>query len=280
MHYLFHRYWLVNVNRQGDTLLATSQYMDTACEMAGIMRVGVTDFRVTGARVETYRVPEGAGLAGTTELDGLVGVTAYPGAGREVRRAVAHDPTGRWADLLLEGIKGLLQAEYAVYRERGFATEADYDAWFWRDFAGTCVYYSNPGQGLRELSDHIRDQVRGGCCFNRHRYCSITDSGEEYLVQAGLSDSFHEMGIALRVKSGSMEILHAGGHTLRALDTICQRGPERLALLPGIPLTTAARKELLAVAGGSTGCTHLADLVLEGVKTLELALSGGRKPEV
>jgi len=71
-----------------------------------------------------------------------------------------------------------------------------------------------------------------------------------------------------------MEIHHAEGHTLRALDTICQRGPERLGLLPGIPLTTAARKLLLAAAGGPTGCTHLADLVLEGVKTLELALSG------
>lgn len=273
MRYVYHRSWLVNVYRPDrGRLVVESHYMDTETEMTGIMVVGAGDYRVLEARLETCRAQE-AGSVGVIEVHGLRGLIAYPTAIRTFRQGLPGGDYGRRGDLFLEGLKGLLQAELFVWKERGFASMEDYDAWFEREYANSCVYYTHLDEVTQAFTAYVAGQDRERCLFKRHRNCSLSRlDDDELLLQAVISDSFHEVGIALRLEDTG-HIKEATASIVRVPDPICQRASQRVVHLVGLPLEPEARKELITASGGPEGCAHIVDLVQEGAKALALAKS-------
>jgi len=277
LKHIYHRYCLVTVRRpDSENLMVESRYLDTETEMAGLMLVGARDFQVLEARMEIYRDTGGERSVGVIPVGSLRGVVAYPSAISTFRQVLPADPYGRRSDLFLEGLKGLLQAEIFVWEERGFTSMRDYDDWFRREYDNSCVFYTHFDEVTQPyMEDMVNKEYRETCLFNRHRYCSIArlDSGE-LAVQAGLGDSFHEINITLRIGDSGC-ITEAAASMLRVPDAVCRRAAEGMGNLVGLPLDLETRKKLMTASGGPEGCAHLADLVIEGAKTLALAKAVG-----
>ncbi len=271
---IFSRYWLISVTRQSQYALAAHvHYMDPDREMVAGLEAGVDDFVITKAWVDGCRSSKGDLPMGHQEVP-LQGVVAYLGSGPSIRSALAGDSTGLWAEAFLEGVKGVIQAETFLYRERGYPSMAAYEDYFWRDFARTCVYYSHPEAESPPFSAGLVHHQRDCQLFTRHRFALVRSEGGQHMLTLGLSDSFHEMGISLTV-DGAGRIQQASGHSRRVPGPICRRVENSFPRMVGMVLAPEWRKPLMETAGGPEGCTHMADLMQEAVRVFGLACGNG-----
>jgi len=105
--------------------------------------------------------------------------------------------------------------------------------------------------------------------FNRYKSCHVEQIDEQTVkVVSSMCDSFHEITVTLTVSLPDGIIQEAKGEFVRQPDDMCRQTAVLLAKLQGVVLGKGIFKAASRVLGGSSGCTHLVDLVMEAAKAL------------
>ncbi|MDR3288410.1 MAG: DUF2889 domain-containing protein [Peptococcaceae bacterium] len=103
--------------------------------------------------------------------------------------------------------------------------------------------------------------------FNRSITVNVNTADKKILEIAGtFIDSYHELYITLVVDIEQNQIDEARGEMKRTPNEHCFYVEGLIPQLKGISLETGIRKRVLQTVGGSGGCTHLTELVLECIK--------------
>ncbi|MGI5882813.1 MAG: DUF2889 domain-containing protein [Dethiobacteria bacterium] len=184
-----------------------------------------------------------------------------------------------FANLFLELITNVLQAELFLLPERGYSSLKEYDNYFSESYADSCILYSKALGNVPEYS-YTQGQVRQDFLFSRNRGIFIFDKkgggdkeGEESLyIHGHLSDSFHEMALSMHVLNSPdypYLLKEATGNFLRFPNPICGEAAPKLEELVGMQLLPGNRKKIISELTGPEGCSHLCDLVIEAARALQ-----------
>lgn len=296
MRLTWQRCLYVAVDREStDALTVRAHFTDTGREDHLTMELGLDDFSVRQAVIETPRHHVSGRTR--TELDVLSGCVLYlkhaaaaraacarwdndtplparfPAPSiREIESATAPvDDIDRehLAWLLCESITNVFQAEAFLWFERGHGASDQYIEQFHRLFARGCVMYSGQKQ-TATYSAYTQNQARRDSLFGRHRAARVYEHNTGRRVVTFVCDSFHEIEVRIDVDEHNT-IVAADGDFLRTPGQTCEDARPRLDGLPGIRLDPGHRRQLLSVLTGPEGCSHLGDLVVDAA----LALRGG-----
>lgn len=272
MEYVFQKSWFCSVTAlDGGELLAETSLVGTDIEASGRLVVERSTFIVIDAGWEVTRSPEGS-LNGSGVLPGLKGVTAYFNSGGDLRHEAGDIAGGLVRELLAECVRGIIQAETFLYRERGYLTPEAYGEYWETSYLNSCRYYSNLHRISRRWSEYVNSYYTGKKLFNRFKSCSIVRSAGGFSIAGIFNDSFHEMGICVNLNDQGM-VLDCRGNFLRAPDSVCFENAARLERLKGTFLPDFNKKEVISKIGGPSGCDHLADLVYDLAKGLRKVLN-------
>lgn len=245
------------VTRTSPGLIAARTHLiATGWEAAATLTAATATLAIEDAAWTVARSPGGA-ADGERAVPALRGVLARIGSGADLR-AAARDEGDIPYRLIAECVKGIIQAETYLFRERGFPDAETYEQ-YWKDtYTGSCRLYSNLDRVVATWYGHISARRWSDLLFTRAKTAAVTAGGDGDLTIAGsFADSFHELGVTLTAQGGV--ITAVAGNFLRAPDPVCPETAAHLAALPGIPL--AAGKTAVQSLGGPQGCVHLADLV-------------------
>lgn len=241
-----------------------TNYMDLDYNIEAWLLIDPKDFIIQDAALNIFR---GAVIEGIKELPCIQGAAAYPGIGKVVKTVTATDTTGLFADLLLENVKAIVQAETYLYRERGFDSRQVYQQAFRNNYQNTCIYFSHP-QFVNSSAQyhHLKGQRVQELLFARHRQVSIEDKGCGFTLTANLADTYHQMYLALKL-SPAHKVVKARGEIQRSPNHLCQIAAQKIENLLNkeLPLENRAWQDAV---GGADGCTHLADLAREAATTI------------
>ena len=272
MEYVFQKCWFSSVTAlDGGELLAETSLVGTDIEASGRLVVEKSTFIVVDAGWEVIRSPGGR-LNGSGVLPGMKGVTAYFNSGGDLRREAGDIAGGLVREMLAECVRGIIQAETFLYRERGYLTPEAYGEYWEKASLNSCRYYSNLHRISRRWSEYVSSYCTGKKLFNRFKNCSIIKSVGGFAAAGIFSDSFHEMGITVELNNQGM-VLDCRGNFLRAPDPVCFENAALLERLKGTFLSGFNKKEVISKIGGPLGCDHLADLIYDLVKGLRPVLN-------
>ena len=275
MEYLGQRYWHCMVTRpQKDLVRARTTYLTIAMEAMACLDVDPATLEIRQARWDIYRRENGR--PGSWTVPGLTGQAAYFGSGPAIKKALAgFHPAA--TGLFAETVRGIIQAETWLIRERNHASMEDYDQVWAEEHRGSCRYYSNLDKVKRTWSEHIADQERTDVLFNRFKSVVWHRLPEEdFLFSAALADSFHNVGLTIRAALPAFTISEARGAVRRVPDAVCVAAGAAAARLEGTDLVTADKRGLAALLGGPEACVHLVDLAGDVCRELAVDLAGGR----
>ncbi|MFZ5647401.1 MAG: DUF2889 domain-containing protein [Bacillota bacterium] len=266
-----HSHWYTTVNVTGPgTLSGRTMFMSTELECAVTLSVDISTFRIQSATWEVYRGPVGALSA---DLDGLKGVEAYFGSGEQLREAVLKKYGQRAHSLVSETVRGIIQAETFLIKERGYESPESYDQYWTNMYKNSCRYYSNLDRVSVHWADHISGQERfNGNLYNKFKDVLVSDCGDTYHIASSLSDSFHEVGINIILDKNSGAVLSADCRLLRAPDAVCFESGGFSQALSGVKAAGLTKRDVARLLGGSQGCVHMIDLCYDVVFVLNQLL--------
>jgi len=266
----FQRYWHTSIYRNGEKhLTGTTNYNDSNYELTASMLVNCNNFVIQDAFLERYRSTERT--IKMQRIPDLEGIEAYFGSGPRLRESLKtiNDPVA--ASLFAETVRGIIQAETFLLRERGYASPEEYSK-YWDDFyAGSCRYYSNLDRISCSWSDYAGGDEREHSLFTRFKSQHLFKlRSNMYLVVGSLSDSFHELNIILEVNLPDCRVLSAKGTFTRVPDAVCRESAAYLTELKEKELTGLSKKEIAGLLGKNQGCIHLIDIIHDAATTLAL----------
>ncbi len=164
------------------------------------------------------------------------------------------------AALVAEAVRGVVQAETYLLRERGFSSPAEYGRYWETMYAGSCRYYSNLDRVKRLWDEYAGKGERSGQLFLRNKTCLLYTLGQNrYLSVGSLSDTFHELNV--RIRTDGAVILSAEADFLRVPDQVCTEAAQFLTGLAGTDTRHCHKKDLAGTLGAGQGCIHLIDVV-------------------
>lgn len=265
---LYQSSYFTSVHRNGGIVTAKSHLLSTGWEAVAAVSVAPETFRIQSARWDTTRSPGGAGNCGR-DVPGLLGVEAYLGAGPALRDVLQADGELAYT-LLAECVKGIIQSETYLFRERGFPDAETYEAFWKKNYAGSCHLYSNIPRISRTWYDHVATRAWTDNLFNRFKTASVTrEPGGATIIRGSFSDSFHELALTVAVAEDL--VTACDGSFLRAPDPVCLETTANLAALAGRPVAELTKRFIGGSVGGPAGCSHMADLLLHMVRTVQEA---------
>jgi len=272
MEYSGQRHWHCQVTRpEKDLVYARTTYLSITSEAMASLAVDPVSLAVREARWTVYRQADDRPL--DTPVPGLTGLTAHFGCGPALKKALGgFSPLA--AELFAETVRGVIQAETFLTRERGFASMEAYDD-FWKETqAGSCRYYSNLDRVSRKWATHVGDQRRPDVLFNRFKaavWHRLPSDG--FLITATLADSFHDAGLAVQVTGPAFTVIRAQGGVRRAPDAVCLEAGAAVPELAGTALAQTDKRTIARVLGGPQGCVHLIDLAGDLCRGVALVLA-------
>lgn len=260
MEYIFQKSMFCSVNnlKVGD-LAAEACLVGTNAEALGWLIIEKSTFIIKEAGWEVTRSPGGS-LNGSGILHGLKGKAAYFNSGADLRREAAGVAGGLVREMLAECVKGIIQAETFIYRDRGYPTPEAYGEYWEKFYLGSCRYYSNLHRVSRKWSDYVGGYYTGKKLFARAKNCSVLKLPGRYAAAGVFSDTFHEMAVTISLNDAGM-VRECRGDFLRAPDPVCFENSPSLEMLKGAYISSLAKKQVAELIGGPTGCDHLVDLV-------------------
>jgi hypothetical protein len=267
MNLTYVKNWYSCVRRiNPDDVLAETFLNGTDIEAAGRLTVNVRTFAVKEAAWEVYRSPGGR-FNGCKAVPALKGAVAYFNIGKELRRAVGDEAGGMAREMLAECVRGMIQAETFLYRERGFESVDDYGRYWESHYLNSCRYYSNLDRVTRAWPEYVGNFWRGLNFFTRSKSCSVFSGSDGLNIVGNLSDSFHEMGAVIDLDTtGRVAGCRCG--FLRAPDRVCFECEALFSELKGLVLPHCGKKQIGKVIGGGQGCDHLVDLISDMAKAV------------
>lgn len=277
MALVYQRFTHVSVNRAEDDVLLNINFMDSQREDNLSLLLDSSDFTVKETRGETPRNP--GGIMGSRDLQGLLGKRIYLKSTRGIREALMGMPREErehYFQLLIAGVASVVQAEVFLLPERGFSTPEEFETFFQKAYENGCIYYANPDRAQRDFMAYVEANHKGrgkNSLFSRQTLSTVRRApGEDrYLVRGNICDSFHEIAIKLLVDYDKT-ILASRASLPRVPDLICSESINHFQKINGKKLSSQNIRELVGLAGGSWGCAHLGDLVVEGARSLERVL--------
>jgi len=272
VEYSGQRHWHCQVTRPAKDLVeAKTTHLSVTTEAMASLVVDPVSLTVREARWTVYR------QAGDRPVDmpvaAVTGITAHFGCGPALRKALAGFPALA-VELFAETVRGVIQAETFLTRERGFASMEDYDDFWKQSQAGSCRYYSNLDRVSRKWAAHVGDQRRPDVLFNRFKAAvwHPLPSGD-FFITATLADSFHDAGLTVQTTGPDFTVVRAAGAVRRAPDAVCLEAGEAVGELAGIVLTQADKRTVARALGGPQGCVHLIDLAGDVCRGVAVALA-------
>ncbi len=252
--------------RNGVVVVAESHLLSTGWEAVATLTATVDTFRITAARWDICRSPGGAGNGGR-DVPALLGTEAYLGAGPALRAALQGDGDVAYS-LMAECVKGIIQSETYLFRERGYADAAALQAFWKKNAAGSCHLYSNLARVTRSWNEYVAGRARTDHLFSRFKTASVAaGSGGVTTILGTFCDSFHEFVLSLAAADGV--VTSCAGTFLRFPDPVCAETVANLAALAGRPVAGLSKAFVGDCIGGPAGCSHMADLLLHMVRTAE-----------
>jgi hypothetical protein len=266
MTLLCHSNLFTVVTRTGPgELVAGTTLLATGWEATAAIRAATATFVIADARWDICRSP-GSAHNGGRAVSALLGVAAGLGSGPALR-AAAKDEGDLPYRLLAECVKGIIQSETYLFRDRGFPDAATYEKAWKENYTGSCRRYSDPSYHGRGWYEHVADRAWSDRLFTRIKTAAVTaGAGGSLDVAGSFTDSFHEFGARLTVRGGV--VTAASGAFLRAPDDICTAAVASLASLQGAPPAALGRVVIARQIGGPQGCVHMADLISHMLQTL------------
>ena len=264
------------VVREGGRLDVTAILISTEEEATARISCGVKDLVIEGGDFEVFRAPGSVGVFG--ELLALAGKQAYLGNGAAIREALwasvpASVPASVAAvvqELVFECVRAVVQAETFLISERGFADPAAYDRFWEESYAGSCLFYEKPTHKDTWMG-YVGEHKRRRNLSNRTQHVTVCQSETGYRVTASFIESFHEITICLETDLNGI-VTEASAAFVRAPGEVCKQTAQLVSGLPGVALKETNKKELAAIVGGSTGCTHLTDIIARAAVVLKKCL--------
>jgi len=276
MELLFGRRWASTVRSSPEGILTQTHYLDKDNELSAKMLVEPQSFAILEAVIETNRIPKGVEFCDCRKITGLEGVTAYFGVGRELRQI-------KWEReleqiLFAENIRALIQAETSLIKERGFASEQEYEAYFRQMYLNSCRYYSNLERVTLPWVEYAVNQKRFEVLYSRcHSYdlYALTEVSPGPVVLTGnFSDSYHEIGLWLKIEQDV--VTGARAKMLRGPDNVCCEAMALDVELIGRRFyPPLSKKEISVLLGGPNGCVHLMDVAYNMGQTLAACIPAG-----
>lgn len=269
MNCLLQRSWHLQVERNGDSLVSYCHYLDPFEEKKAVLEVNINDFAIRKAELIRLGCP-GNYHESMESLEGLQGVTAYPGSGPQIRRILEPLVSAEERELINQCIIGAFQAETFIYEERGFASAEQYDQAGDEFLKGTCSYYSNLHRIANSWSQYIGDSLREKYLFDRFKTQHLLTREEEYWLVGSLNDTFHQVSTVLQVANTDQRVKAAWGELLKAPDPVCREASSFVQVLVGINFAQISKKELAHLLGAQKGCVHLIDTIYDSAETLRM----------
>ncbi len=270
MDILLQRNWHLMVRYEGGKLLSEAIYCGTDREQNARLIVDPQSLKVLGAAWEVYRAP-GLSKPLIRDIPQLEGLEAYFGCGAGLRRALfsLNDPSA--VELFSDAVRGVIQAETFLYRERGFSSAAEFENNWTNEYNSSCRYYSNLERVSQDWYEYIGYDERVGNLFNRMKTQTLAREGHLYNVTGHFNDSFHGIAAGLLLKENGL-VERVQGVIQRAPDQVCKESTASLESLPGKNILQLSKKDIASLLGNEQGCTHLIELIAEGAETLRLFL--------
>ncbi len=260
MEYIYQNSMFCSVkNMKVEDLLAEAYLVGTGAEALGWLVIDRSTFIIKEAGWEVTRSPGGS-LNGSGILHGLKGKAAYFNCGADLRREAAGIAGGLAREMLAECVKGIIQAETFIYRDRGYPTPEAYGEYWEKFYLDSCRYYSNLHRISRKWSDYVGGYYTGKKLFARTKNCTVRKVPGGYAAAGVFSDTFHEMAVTISLNEAGM-VTECRGDFLRAPDPVCFENAPSLDMLEGSYLSSLAKKQVAELIGGPAGCDHLVDLV-------------------
>ncbi len=293
--FLWQRFLHVEIFRKSEDLLQVDLFFqETSREDRLKLELSIRDFTVKNAVLERPRSNQGT--IQPLSLLFLHGRSIYLKEAKNLKKTMLEwgetvpcvsngaavprpslQDREHYADLLLELIADVLQAEVFILGERGIPSVEEYDRYFNEMYGDMCVLYSELRGRVPEYA-YTQGQQRSDSLFSRHSSIFIFqhrdgegDGKGDLSIHGHLCDSFHEMALSLSVSPSSKPpylINRAEGNFLRFPNPVCGKAAVKLQELAGVHLHPENKKKILSALTGQKGCSHLGDLALEAAKAL------------
>ncbi|MHB8126141.1 MAG: DUF2889 domain-containing protein [Desulfitobacteriaceae bacterium] len=260
MKSLFQCNWYTEVSRGANgQLKATTSYLDTQREAAAHLLVDINTFTIKDARLEEQRSLESLSSR-SRQVTPLLGSQAYLGAGPTLKETAAFLNDSLAVALFAESIKGIIQSERFLLKERGYASVEEFFLMWRKNGLDSCRLFSNLDRVTFSTIDQASYLRPEGFLFVRFKTQSLYSLGQEqYLLTGYFSDIRHETSVNLKLKGNT--IMEADGGFVRPPNPICPEADTFLANLCGIDLKGLSKKEIASILGKGQGCVHMIDLV-------------------
>ncbi len=85
----------------------------------------------------------------------------------------------------------------------------------------------------------------------------------EPTVFARLDDSYHEMEVKMRLRRPGLVVESIEARMLRGTDALCELALSPIQGLIGLSLGKGFRRKVIEQVGGTRGCTHMTNLILQ-----------------
>ncbi len=251
----------ISVNkRENGNLHAQCSHVSTFEEASAWISTDTRELRITGAGLEVYRsLHEKAGYRDFPELAGM---EAYVHSGAELKTILGPDDQIA-RNLLLECIKGIIQAESFIYIERGYPSLSAYqDRWcsLSQDSCYTFTHLKDGRSGWYVDPRHYN-------LFSRTQVINIHKDNMQKRLNGTFIDTFHELNIRLMLDQNNV-VLNAAADFIRTPSDKCHNSGMRLENLVGCNLPEMCKKQINLLIGGSEGCIHLAEILYHATQIM------------
>lgn len=263
MQCLLQRIIHTRVSRGEDGMIvAETTGMEKGVELTVILTVEPDSFLVSEARLEIFVAPADEA---TIPLQQLRGVKAYLDGGSGLKSALKSldKPV---AVLVTEAVRGVVQAETYLLKERGFSSPAEYSGYWETMYAGSCRYYSNLERIRYHWDEYAGSKERRNQLFLRNKTYLLFGLGQNHFLTVGsFADTFHELNVRLSTQNSIIQSAEAD--FLRVPDPVCAEAASFLTNLAGTDLRHIRKKDLAHSLGGGQGCIHLIDIIDDCIDT-------------
>lgn len=250
------------IDKGGDQVFAKAIILSKEFEASAWLAVGVSDYLIREADWEISKAPGNIPLGKGIASD-AIGAAANTGIGRSLIHLTEANGGVLIKSLIFECVKGLMQAETYLFRERGYPNEAAYEAYWMDKESNGCRFYTHPSQDKGGWFEHVGPYERTGNLFNRCKSYQLSIHGNDLTLQGTFHDSFHEMAGEIRFHKDTGIISECSLSMFRAPGRSCLETTAHGDSFVGKDIYSLARKQVVEMVGGPLGCYHLTDLMAD-----------------
>lgn len=250
------------IDREKDQVFAKAIILSKEFEASAWLAVGVSDYLIREAEWEISKAPSHIPLGKGTAAD-AIGIPANTGIGRALIHLTEANGGMLIKSLIFECVKGLMQAETYLFRERGYPDEAAYEAYWMDKESNGCMFYTHPQQDTSGWFEHVGPYLRTGNLFNRCKSYQLSIHGTDLTLQGTFHDSYHEMAGEIRFDQETGTIAECSLSMFRAPGTSCLLTTAHSQSFVGQNIYALTRKQVVSQVGGANGCYHLTDLLAD-----------------